>query len=816
MGREHALLAPVILAGCGVVLGAGFAVPVLGEESRAAVIEEIVVTARRREESIQSVPIAVTALDSRALEFSGIEEVEDLELGVPGLQVSTGTFRKSTPALSIRGLSGGGLQLSEDPSIGYYFAEAPINSPVGQNQAFYDIENVQVLKGPQGTLFGRNSLGGAILVEPRRPEDTFGGYVKAAGGDYDLFRVEGALNVPLSDTVRARLAGQRISRDGFNENLISGVEFDDADSWSWRASLEWDINDSLSTYFVYDHVETDEVGNAVILESAGLGTDGIMPDPDIVDVTFFPALDCGLIGQPQPFCDALHVIGVAAVPGYQSTLSDLAAAQRERGYDEFEAEFGDFNAINTPPHDEIENWGITNQTTWAISDDVLLKNIIAYRDTNYSLYEDIDGSALNVLNTRNPFHAEQLSEELQLQVTSGPVDWIVGLYYFENDGYDDSTPFEVLGFLFPPVAAPLALRQNAATVDNSSYAVFGQLDYHITDALTLTAGLRYTWDEREVVLDNRISTNAPLDTCLFNNQIVGTDGPCELRADDKWDAPSYNLSLSYQAREDLLVYLAHRRSYRTGAFSVRGTDTVEIGPWGEETVHDVEVGLKTDFVLAGMPARVNVAGYHMWWDDLQVSIPKINTRGLLVNVAENQGSATTWGAEFEGTIFLTPDLEVVGTLSWIEGEFGNDFPGQTINDALGVPLLRYDFAGNKFSGGRAGSVPGTTYSIGAAYNASWLPDELGQFLLTVNWYWQEDTWDIKGLYNAPSYGLLNVRADLTNVAQMPVDVALIVRNALDKEYSAGDFATNIDSLGFNSEIPGDPRVWALAVSYRFE
>jgi iron complex outermembrane receptor protein len=115
MGREQAFLAPAILAGCGVAVGVGFAAPVLGEEARAAAIEEIVVTARRREESIQSVPIAVTALDSRALEFSGIEEVEDIELGVPGLQVSTGTFRKSTPALSIRGLSGGALQLSEDP-----------------------------------------------------------------------------------------------------------------------------------------------------------------------------------------------------------------------------------------------------------------------------------------------------------------------------------------------------------------------------------------------------------------------------------------------------------------------------------------------------------------------------------------------------------------------------------------------------------------------------------------------------------------------------------------------------------------------------
>ena len=243
------------------VLG-GAVVPVAVQAAETFVLEEVMVTARRKEENLQDVPIAITAFSNDDLRENGITQLDDLRTNVPSLNVSVGGSSTNTPVVSLRGQRPAETLITLDPAVPLYFADVALTPTQGTNLSMYDLQNVQVLKGPQGTLFGRNSTGGAVLFTPKTPGDELGGYLEAQGGDYDMWGLEGAVDVPVGDQLRFRLAGKAVKHDGYQSNkadnaLRENDKFWDEDSKGVRLSMQWSPTDSFDNLSIFDWSKND-------------------------------------------------------------------------------------------------------------------------------------------------------------------------------------------------------------------------------------------------------------------------------------------------------------------------------------------------------------------------------------------------------------------------------------------------------------------------------------------------------------------------------------------------------------------------------
>lgn len=258
---------PVMAA---LLLPVGYVGPVPAQEDR-GVLEEVIVTARRRVERDLDVPISMSVIDEELLRRQNITDLNDLGIQVPGLRMSNTTNSTSTPIISIRGQRPNDLAISIDQAVPIYFNEVVITPPEGSNLALYDLLSVQVLKGPQGTLFGRNSTGGALLITANRPGTDFGGYLEGGIGNYDLVQFEGAVDLPVNDRLQFRLAGRTLQREGYQDNVADNAlrgshELWDEDSQGIRLTMNLDSDSGFSNLLTVSYDENDMVGRGVILE----------------------------------------------------------------------------------------------------------------------------------------------------------------------------------------------------------------------------------------------------------------------------------------------------------------------------------------------------------------------------------------------------------------------------------------------------------------------------------------------------------------------------------------------------------------------
>jgi iron complex outermembrane receptor protein len=423
-------------------------------------IEEVVVTARRREESLQKVPMAVTALTTEVLKAQNITRLENLGTAVPSLIISPSIGRSNTPTFAIRGQRAESYTTVADSSVGIYVAEAVQARIFGLAQSLFDIESIQVLKGPQGTLFGRNSTGGAILIQPNRPRlgDDVNGYVQVRYGNYDRFDVQGAVTLPLSSTLAARLSFNHTERDGYVKNVTLNEKLYGENSNSFRGVLLFEPSPQLSNTFYADYFKSDTSASSGILTA---------------------------VNPASPIQGKADVVGA------------LARQLRTLSFYETEGDVRSFARGS--------NVGFTNVTVYELSDAVTLKNIANYRRIKSTDNGNGDATAFALLTTTDDTQeVKQYTEELQLQarLLDNRLNLIGGGYYFREHGFRHIT-LEVLG-------APANPRLGTAT--NTSTSVFAQGDYKLTDSLTFTAGGRYTWDKREYAMDYRSGVTK---ACIF-------------------------------------------------------------------------------------------------------------------------------------------------------------------------------------------------------------------------------------------------------------------------------------------------------------
>jgi iron complex outermembrane receptor protein len=783
-------------------------------------LEEIVVTARRREESAQDIPVAVTAMNSDMLRSQNITELNDLGAHVPSFRVSNAGSSTNTPVLSIRGQRPSDVSMTLDQAVPIYFGEVVMTPAEGSNLSMYDLENVQVLKGPQGTLFGRNSTGGALLLTPKAPGTTFGGYLETKLGNFNMRSVEGAVDLPVNDMLQFRVAGHALKRDGYQENVaensLHGEDYWDEDSRGIRISMNLELSEDLSNLLVVSYDENDMMGRLPVVGAMNYSTQlGQMVN----------LIHNGALGGPNAFDDAIA---------------------RQQGRDVHKIE------SDVAGRDKIENHFVANTTQYHINDDLSIKNVFGYRKVKMSSATDIDGTALPIFGvltegevTRNPnapaTKAEQFSNEIQLLGNSfgGDLDWIVGAYWYDMQGSTGGQILNIVGAnpnwvntgidsLDPIASMGLTQISPNGDVHNEAYGLFGEGTYRFDDQWALTVGLRQSWDKRSVTAKNYQGAGSMVGvtlTCNMHDESgnVLPENACGRSESESYSSPTWRTSLSYTPNETM-YYGSVSTGYRAGGFNLRGTDNASLAPFDEETVLTYEIGSKSDWEFDNWGSvRANFAAYWQDYSDIQKTQGTVTADGSFGTATVNAAEATIKGFEADVTWAPTANLLLTLGYSFVDASYEEwDVP---------VGAITLDASDSYFT-----YVPENSATASARYILP-VDSSVGEISVMASVYWQDKmkTNPISNLFpqmaalqgwsdrdleaamsteDADGYALWNFRVDWHNVMGSDFALAAFINNATDEEYQVGGLNV-IDSLGIFAPTYGAPRTIGASLRYDF-
>ncbi|WP_022959882.1 TonB-dependent receptor [Spongiibacter tropicus] len=815
--------------------------PTLVSNASAQALEEVLVTAERRVESLQDTPISITALNSEGIDKRGITNTDDMFASMPGMGGYSAPGSRGATSLSIRGISGGvGSNISLDPAVGMYVDGVYVGKMLGTAMDVAQIERIEILRGPQGTLYGRNSTAGAINVISRKPLGEFAADLTAGLGNYGLRTLKGSVDFDAIGEVgegagklSAALNFLSKDRDGFYENYSGGEDFDNLDRLAWRAALRWEPRENITVDYIYDHSELDEVGT--LQKAVGftaLNTQGTSR-LDFLKNTVLPSAQ-GLAMAPG----ADGRIASRWIPSIQKTI-DAYEQVLARGEGRPKGGWAD-----NPPVSENESDGHAITAEWFLGErgvlgEVTLKSITAYREIETYVFgdlEDIDSSldangigayndnlhlallqiygqfggagadgVWNAIDTLGAGHSlqdtssayEQFSQEFQLTGATAQLDYTLGLFWFEDESnYDRKAAF----------ALPLAGRQaEKYTLNTDALALYGQGTYRfaqLEDRLALTIGMRYT-EEKKAVAYNF-------------GRVVSPFGVTPARStdlDNNFYNFSYNATVAYDVADNINAFLRYATGYRSGGFN----GEIFANGFDEETIEQVEVGVKSDWLDKRL--RVNAGVYAYKYDDLQTSVID-TTSGTAASAIINAGVAERWGSELEISVAPVEAMVVSLAYSYIHGDFA-EYPSTCFNGEC--------IKGYKES--KRGNSPSNKVNLSLDY--TFASTAIGDFNLFVDANWQ-DTWEQvslapavisdgmggQGVYSFPVRSMdertvVNARISLSNI---PVEkgelmVSLWGNNLTDDDYPA--YGINFQGLGLETEQYGAPRTYGLELRYRY-
>ncbi len=740
-------------------------------------LEEIVVTARRREERLQSVPISIKAFTAADLTAKNVNTAQDLSQFVPSLIINNNAGFGA--GYSLRGQ---GASLGAGPGVVAYFAEVPLvagQTGSGTYQGglgdglFYDMENVQVLNGPQGTLFGRNTTGGAVLFTPQKPTNNFEGYGQVTLGDYNWHEFEGAINIPIvQDKVLLRVSADIAQRDGYTTDVgpfFKGKDYDNRDFWAFRGSLVLRPSDDFENYTIVSSFYKDEHG----------------PGSSIV---------------------ALNPAGVMVQAFGKAAYADLAA-QQARGPRK--------TSLNSPQLNKEWDYGVIDVAKWDFADNFFLKNIFAYQvNKNSGNLTDYDGTNLVVQDLMAPkgrqfaASSDQYNEELQLngKFLDDRLTVTVGGYY-EYSAPTDKPEFDVGESVqpdpihLPGVYTPIVVNAISATTQRSQ-AVYGQATYDFggvsesLDGLKLTGGYRYTWDHRSDFSTIYIPTFGNI--CAETGGTLASSG-CTLASSGDFHAPTWTAGLDYQLTPDMLLYVKGSRGYKSGGFNLSTPRQSAFSEFKPEFVTDVEVGIKADWNFNGVKARTDIALFSDDYSNIQRSVTQL-INGLSAPVTENAATATIQGVEFSGSIIPIAGTEITIDYSFNEGSY----------DKFVDPLL-----GN-LSGLEFPFLPRNKFSVTGRQTIP-VPAEWGDLSVSATYSLQSHVKagnDYSTSNIIQGYGLLNLRADWKSILGSTFDVGVFVTNVTDELYVTKNFGL-FNYFGMEDVEYGEPRMFGAQLRYHF-
>ncbi len=745
------------------------------QESEVFQIEEVIVTARKREESLQETPISITAFTTDELRERNLTNLVDVMQYTPNVFAISGTGGGGANAhIYIRGVGQSDFLFTTDPGVGIYMDGVYLPRTLGGVLDLLDIERVEILRGPQGTLFGKNTIGGAINVISNKPTEEFGGYAEVVVGSFN--RTDGRLdmNIPLSKTWASRFSLSYKKRDGYIDRLEFGTDrvldhLGNENAFNARGSLRWTPSEATTLDIIVDYTREREESTANAL------------------VDFRP------LGGLAPLWNAL-----VGIPGGLPMSGAFIPKDKHTTYG------------TGPNHNDLDVKGINVTLEHEFSSSTF-KSISAYREMDAIFGRDADGSPLTYLSTDDVMTQEQFSQEFQLFGTAldDKFDWLVGAFYMNEKGTDrnevllatglydalEGLPFQLSGHpCGPPWFAPGCPGNpinplldidfdiyNA--IEISSYAVFTQLGYQVSERWNINGGIRYTDESKDYTLEHiRVNSGVPIIPLTT--------------VSDSWSEPSGKVGVDFQANENVLLYGSISRGFKSGGFNGRPTTQAAVDSFNPEFVISYELGLKTE--LADRRVRLNAAIFFMDYTDMQVGSQSADESGNLVLIIDNAAKAEVKGFEF--------DFLAVPTERWMisAGAGYTDARYTDTSDAVGITT------DSKFV-----NTPEWTTNASLQY-ALPLGGSFGELRFRGDWSYRSKVYyDIQNteVFAQPSFSLLGARITLHN-DEHDWDVVLSGTNLTDEVYITYG-AQAYDAFGYAEAIYAVGRQWALSFNKRF-
>lgn len=737
-----------------------------GREGAALGSDEIVVTARRREESLQSVPLAVSALSGADLEQGGVRNLSDLNARVPNLSVKMGNSDPQAAVFTIRGQSVSNQLLTVDSAVGVYQDNVLNPRPYGLLGAgLLDVQRVEVLRGPQGTLYGRNTTGGAVGIITNDPAKEFGGSVQFTGGNFGSLEATGVLNLPVNSELGFRFVGSAGAHDGYGDSLgpRSGLdEPHEADNLYLRGKMVATPGD-FRVALTADYYRSNQGG--AIQRISGL-----------FDSTLFDA---------DPNNDGTNLGGLAARQvavelglDPNNPADRMTAAQVLQSY----VSKGSRTVFNTVPlYSDNSGGSVALSMEWRASDVLTLRSISGYRHMDRATSNDFGGVPFTLINQQLETTDDFYSQELQVLGTTDRFDFVAGLYYSREDGREFNSTDQLPGVIG-------VTSVFTGPVESTSSAVYAQGTWHVTDRLNLTGGVRYTREKKKLVNENYSVQRG----CSIAPSLLDTPGVCRATFQDTFEAPTWLVSADYEIAQDSLIYARVGRGFKGGGQNQRatGTNLAVYSSFEPEYVTEYEVGVKTE--LFDRHLRLNLALFQADYTDAQRSV-NLLVQGVATSLVTNAAEARERGVEIEANL-VAGDFEFHSSVGYLDASY------------LKFADLTGDRSGEPFI------APEWNYTVGAQYARE---TEIGLLSLNANYVWTDDQTFSPEVRNRsqvtqPAFGLLNARAGIDFGT---FEASLFVNNALDKKYIVA--AVPIEAVGFNSATSGLPRVFGVQLVAKF-
>jgi iron complex outermembrane receptor protein len=728
-----------------------------GAFAQTGVLEEVIVTATKRAESLQDIPVAVNAFNSETIQEAGINNAGDLAIMTPALNINVNQSPFNA-RMTIRGIGTAQTDPALEPSVGL-FVDGVFFGRTGLGMAdLTDIERIEVLQGPQGTLYGKNTNAGAISVITKKPNiDEFEGYVEASAGDYSMYRLTASASGPLTDTLAYRLSGNIHNRDGYYDNS-AGDDLNDADDWNIQGKLLWEPTDVLSILLSGSHIDRDTTccaADAIQSESVNneLVAQGFRPDKnDPYDYDVAPGVDNSFDME-----------------------SDLLSMTID--YD--------------------IGWGE-------------IKSITAWNDYDYSVTQDADRSQLDVLTVRNDeFSGDSFSQELRLSASAGDnVDYMVGLFYYEQTTKrGGSNPFVFIGEdfetignqqTFPPEAPipPGNIGFIAQPGDNlvvdykqdtDTIAIFSQATWHIGDIWHVTGGLRWSDEEKESDLFSETNSTALSNQVLGRSFLDSVSTPIDANLDRSTDNVDWMVRAAMDIGDDSMIYASAATGTKSGGFQT-SNGAVDEREFDDEETLTYELGLKSTLLDARL--RINAAAFYTEIDDYQAQRQLETGLGTFVS---NEAEVETSGLDFQLEALPLPNLTLSAGLLYMHKYEITDGP----EDGAELPFTA-DYSGNLaatlvFPLGDGGIYWRTDYSYMDDHSTNVATaDEL-----------RDSDFDDRNLVNTK----LGWRNDNWNVSVWG-------KNLTDEEY-ASQTASTFFITGMDAYFLAPPRTYGATLRYDF-
>jgi iron complex outermembrane receptor protein len=691
LGMSRLLLGTTALAIVAGVSGAAFAAA--GDQ-----LEEITVTAQRRVENLQNVPISISAISAAGIEKTFSRDLMDLRGLAPNVMIDP-VLGNGTAAISIRGMQLNDVEKSFDPAVAVYLDGVYLATNTGALLNMWDAEAVEILRGPQGTLFGRNTIGGLIHVRRAKPTGELGGKVSATYGSFNRFDVKGTINLPgiANNTLKTKFSFVTMHGGGYFHNDVLNKREGGNDYLGLTGSALWQPSSDFDLNVTYDYID-DKTPTRPVTSLTSPG--------ELFCASYFSTAGCG-------------------APPYDTSYHRNSK-----------------QAVDQPAH--LKTHSVIANTNWRFAEGQELVGVFGWRKTNEDTFQKYDGVTTPMFWAHRPQHDKQFSAELRYQAKWDFANLVLGGYYWDSS-------YGLFQETFAPVLFPAFLASSDRSFDQKtkSYAAFGQADINITKQLVLSLGGRWTHEKKDIcdrdflTLSNgtHFQTDAfgncdqatafylPTGTNPSTGQVFPVSGVAS------WSNFTPRAGLSYKT-DDAMVYATFSKGFRSGGFNGRASSPSNVGPYQPEKVTTFEIGGKSQWLNNRL--QLNISAFHTKYKNKQEDVVFPDPVAVTVTLVENASSATIKGLELEAKAIPVTGLTIGGNFAYLDAKYDN-----WIVPGLGNPAYNVDKS--NFALRRA---PKYSFALNGMYE---YPVGPGKLVLTTSYTWKDTYYVTANTLSASSW-----------------------------------------------------------------